>query len=331
MAGNPKKNPMDARATHTPQPILSPAEAWHLASWSLAEKLLSTPAAELAAMIQNTLEASRDSFLGMTSLPIDLLSQSYKIIGEMPDSLPFPVAHWPTTDEEIRDTWGFVDMTDESDAPFTLVSPFRPVSISSMPVGTQVLRIRDTRHSATAAIVEAMTCANRDLSNALASNAPEMGWRRSNTVINVYRRAARLVFQTLTEEDFVNWSPSAPNEIDISSAPSLVAQIAATAKAQSVLAFQIIASWAQAVVDNAQQAKEPPEVAIQHTRTALEAMNQSLEAFNQTLLLRSKISPPNVRTMVVFRPIPHSIPVMLAIPIDDSNVHKLPANFQQPT
>lgn len=315
---------MDARATHTPQPILSPAEAWHLARWQLAETLLSTPAAELAAKIQSTLEVSRDGFLGTTALPRELLEHSDKITGELPESLPFPVAHWPTTDEEIRDTWGFVDMTDDGETPFTLVSPFRPVSIADMPEGTQVLRIRDTRHSATAAIVEAMTCAKRDLSSALASNAPEMGWRRANTVISVYRRAAKLVFQTLTEEDFINWNPSTPGGIDISSAPALVAQIAATAKAQSVLAFQIVASWTQAVVDSAQQSKDTPEAALQHVRDALSAMDQSLEAFNHTLLLRSKISPSKVQTMVVFRPIPHSIPVMLAIPRDDSRVLQLP-------
>lgn len=315
---------MDALAHHTPQPILSPAEAWHLARWSLAEKLLSTPAAELAATIQSTLEVSRDGFLSTTTLPTEMIGQSDKITGELPDSLPFPVAHWPTTDEEIRDTWGFVDMTDEGETPFTLVSPFRPVSIATMPEGTQVLRIRDTRHSATAAVVEAMTCAKRDLASALAANSPEMCWRRANTVIHVYRRAARLVFQSLTEEDFVNWNPSAPNEIDISTAPALIAHIAATAKAQSVLAFQIISSWAQAVVDTAQQDKGSPESALQHIRTADEAMGQALDAFNHTLLLRAKIQPQTIRTMVVFRPIPHSIPVMLAIPIDNSNVLKLP-------
>jgi len=314
---------MDARANHTPQPILSPAEAWHLARWSLAEKLLSTPAAELGAEIQSVLESARHGFLGTAALPVELIQGSDKITGELPESLPFPVAHWPTSDEEIRDTWGFVDMTDDGETPFTLVSPFRPVSISNMPEGTQVLRIRDTRHSATAAIVEAMTCANRDLSNALSSNTPEMGWRRANTVISVYRRAARLVFQTLTEEDFVNWNPSTPGGIDISSAPALVAQIAATAKAQSVLAFQIVASWAQAVVDSAQKNAEPKEQPLQHIREALAAMEASLNAFNQTLLLRSKIPHDSVQTMVVFRPLPHSIPVMLAIPIDHSNVLQL--------
>jgi len=306
-------------ATHTPQPILSPAEAWHLARWQLAEMLLLTPASELAATIQANLDASRDGFVGQAKLPATLIGSADRITAELQDGMPFPVAHWPTTDDEIRDTWGFVDMTDSGDVPFTMVAPFRPVSIANMPEGTQVIRIRDTRHSSTAALVEAMTCAKRDLTAALRSSAPEMAWRRANSVISVYRQAAKLVFRTLSEEDFNNWNPSAPGEIDITSAPALIAQIAATAKAQGVLAFQVIYAWTQAIVDSANQTQATPDAVIAQIDEALASMDESLSAFNKTLLLRSKIAPNTVQTMVVFRPHPHSIPVLLAIPVGASD------------
>lgn len=330
---------MDDSNRSNPQPVVSSSEAWHLAQLSAFES-----AAELVRKTNADLQAaSLDEFcrLVVTALQ-DNASESWrtylrhsnrtlagsdrtKVIVTFSEDHAIPVVEWPESTPGAR---GMIDLPGGEGADMVLATPFRQVEISTLPPTRLCALLRDPRHAATAALVEVLQCAQRDAQSAFVAPSVRAGWRRLNNVIAVYRQAAKVSLEVLSDDDFIGWKARIPKEIEIYSAASLICEVAATARAQLAMAMYLMASWVQSLVDGmpANGSASAQEAFLARVSAAAMGLEKVLEGMNDSL---AKTTWPNHvpgNHMIVFRPIPESLPMLVILPKGEgkATVAKLP-------
>jgi|GEM_PF-6518368 hypothetical protein len=334
---------MDDKTRTVAQPVVSPGDAWHLALAqgyeqvgsmmdSLIDELGPMKLDEFVTRIRERLseraELAWTSFFRGVPKEQAVSGDVGLVRVEFDPDRALPIIHVPSTDVGISG-WGVVDMpTSKGGREIVLATPFREVALSSLPEGTQLIKLQDARHAATAALVDVLSAALRDSASVFATVNPRSAWHELNRLIHVYRQAARYSISVLSEDDYVNWKPSVPSEIEIGGAPEMICQIAATARGQSVLAVHLVAHWLQALADtvNKRPASDRQALYIQAVESARNSLSQILEGMNRACLAANAVSPSAVDAMVIIRPHPIGIPVLAAVPrAEQSSVRPLRA------
>lgn len=313
-----------------PQPIISSAEAWHLARAKtledLTQRLDNDSPSDADQQLYNLREAVKSDLLSAwteyfayVGAPQSVQDNRAAISVKFDAETSVPLVSWPVVDAAARDRWEFLDVMTSSSGGFVMTAPFRPVQLSRLPEGSKTLALNDPRHSAAATMVEALECANRDVSSAFLAVNVGIAWRRLNQMVAIYRQGAKVVFKSMSPDDFHSWRQTLPARITLDHAVNLICQVGATARAHEMLAFHLTAEWMQAQADRIERASPPKErkaAFLSKMDTALARQKRVLEPMHQTALEQAGIDPATVHCQVVFNPLPSGGPVMVAIPQD---------------
>lgn len=324
-----------------PQPIVSSAESWHLAraqTLGWVRRLIEGNPGPLTRSVQTALREVREEeqrawqeYFEHVGAPFAVQESVDAIEASFDPEMNMPIVRWPDADRVMSDSWGFVDLPAEG-GPFTLTTPFRSVFLSKLPPGSVPIPISDARHSATAAFVEALQCAQRDVEAAFLATNEAVALRRLGQVIGIYRQAAKLVYRrVLRGDDFNDWTPTLPRKITLARAGSLISQVGATARAHEMLAFHVLAQWMQGHADRVE--RELPEgqrleAFRTELRNALELHERSVAPMHEQAMAESGLDAGSYRCQVIFRPIPNMGPTLVAIPMSAGTVVPLHAASQ---
>lgn len=318
----------DEKGAAIPQPVISPADAWHLSqgqAFERATRLVRDAGSiagnmrldEFTEEVAKTLAAEADkawrSYLVRSNhaMPIDEGSPDLHV--EFDKARDVPVVYLQE-DEGACDGWGIVDLEtrDQGEAGLMLATPFRQVDLSRLPSRTHVVKLEDAKHAATAAIAEVLAAACRDIKTAFIAKDAAQAWRRLQQVLQTYRLAAKVALEKLGEDDFHHWSRLIPSKIEIGSGAGLICQLATTSRGQLALATHLVASWIQTMADRLEREHGPAaaELLVEQVSSAHGRFSGASEAMNTVLAVQHGHAPSTFTAMVIFRPVPGSIPVL---------------------
>ena len=114
---------------------------------------------------------------------------------------------------------------------------------------------------------------------------------------------------------------------------ALPSRVAATARAQWSLATHLMAIWLQAIADSTEDPAvgDQRHVFLQRIERAADGLEKALDGMNRTLA-EPHLADGDWSMMVIFRPVPTSIPVLALIPKPaTSNVDALPVRRARKT
>lgn len=321
------------------QPVVASSEAWHLGNLRGLERALevvraSLPDApssslnafsgQLASALTDEAESSWREYLRYADRPqLNLEREAVDVTYD--EARALPMIAWPGDGADT--SWGLVDVEADGGPDIILAAPFRAVRLDSLPDDKVIVKLYDSYHTATAALVEILTCASRDAHNAFVAPDGRAAWRRLNTLINIYRQSALAALNTLKEDEYVGWKPTLPAEFQLDSAARLICQIAGTPRAQMALATYLTATWLQALADAAerlpaQRRRASFELRLEEARTCME---DALSGMNRTVAAAHWTTGRAFQCMVIFRPQPQSIPVLAILPAaEPATVTELP-------
>lgn len=309
------------------QAVIAPAEVWHLAqgaAFEVAAAMVRTALADglpaglndfSATLTEALADRSRDSFKTFMHATDRPLSGSKVVTANLDSATNLPMVEWPAAPNS--NSWGMLDLEGAGGEPgVVLAMPFRPTALDRLPQGTQVVKISDQYHASTAALVEALQCARRDVESTFQVSDSRSAWRQLNRIINIYLTASKLGLSYLKEQDFLNWRVQLPAGVQINAAAGLICSIAATPKAQCGLAVYIMATWLQALADacEKQPAEERQRTFIKRLHEASQGMEQALHGMNVSAARGVVEGMDGCSTMVVMSPLPESLPVLAIIP-----------------
>ena len=325
---------MEDKKQPTPQPVVSPGDAWHLAqgqSFERAAKMVREAAQgqevpgldefceQLAVKLDSHSDGAFRTFLNRGDRT-HFKSAGIRVQAEYDDTSAVPMVRWPDSDPD--NTWGMVEPEDLG----VMATPFREFSLERLPDGYRTVKLRDPHHAATAALVELLGCAKRDARTAFVAADHREAWRRLNRVIELYRQAAKFGISALGDDDYIGWRPTMPPDFEIATAAGLICRVAATARAQWSLATHLMAIWLQAIADSTEDPAvgDQRHVFLQRIERAADGLEKALDGMNRTLA-EPHLADGDWSMMVIFRPVPTSIPVLALIPKPaTSNVDALP-------
>jgi len=321
---------MDDSTKPNLQPVIDPADVWHLAqgnAFELAAQMVSEARRDITASSLNDfstcvlekLESMKDgsyqTFLRSSDRPIAGDGQALSV--RFDDKRNLPVVEWPAV--PTNSGWGMIDVPGGNAPDMVLAIPFRETNVGALPEGTVLVKLSDPHHSATAALVEILQCARRDALSAFQGVDARTAWRRLNMIINIYRNAGRVGLDILNDDDFINWRPDMPLRFDIGSASGLICRIAATSRAHCAVATHLMATWLQLVADNTEKMplNEREDTFLRRLSDASEGVEKALEGMNLALAREHWSGEGRYECMVVMRPVPQTIPVLAIVPKQD--------------
>lgn len=322
---------MDEKRPHraNPQPIISATEAWLLsraqALTSLAASIEKMKPQAIAAEIAALTDAAWAQYFKHVDAPPAVQAQRASILADLDPETAIPVVEWPATEETRVGVWEFVDLGKTEGLDLTMTVPFRPVSLASLPEGTRVVPLQDPRHSAAAAMIEALTSAKRDITAAFTAVSPVTAFRRLNRVIQVYRQAARITLAKLQTDDFHTWQPNAPRTISLAQAEALICQLGATARSHQVLAVHLMAQWLQHLADDETISRAPDrkEAVMGELMAMIAKFNRTLEHYSRQSSEDAGITHETYAAMVIFHPVPGTGPVIAFVPAGGPNTESV--------
>lgn len=304
----------------TSQPIVSATEAWLLSRAqtlaSLAALASSMKPQLLSAQIAELSEAAWNQYFQHADVPAPVQAQRDAIVAKLDPETAIPVVEWPALEETRVGAWEFVDLGKTEGLDLTMTAPFRRVSLSSLPEGTRIMPLKDPRHSAAAAMVEALGSAKRDIIAAFTAVNPVTAFRRVNRIIQVYRQAAKVTMAQLHTDDFHTWEPNAPRNISLAQAEALICQVGATARSHQVLAVHLMAQWLQHLADDDEVNRAPnrKDALMSEVDAMLAKFTRTLDHYSRQVTEPMGLGPEACSVMVIFQPIPGPGPVLAIIP-----------------
>jgi len=325
---------MEDSKNNTLQPVISPSESWHLATaqaYQLAAKMASEikpkegipimdEVSRLAQAYVDEADSAWQAYLRQSDRAIDTCDRASTRV-TYDENRALPLVEWP---QDGSEAWGMVDVHSE-DGDMVMATPFRVVDTRVLPKDKIILKLHDPHHAASAALVETMQCAMRDATGAFQVPDATMGWRRLCSILDIYRQAANIAMGRLADDDYIGWRPNLPSRYEIVNAASLLCQHAATARAQCALATFLMAAWVQAMADSI-EGMDPEarrDEFLAQLKRATKCLQDSLNAQNNAVALTQWPANKPMRCMVIFRPLPQSIPVLVVMSPKGS-VTKLP-------
>lgn len=233
------------------------------------------------------------------------------------------VLTWNSASNGENSTWGVFEVraqADRTDRGFQLTTPFREVQIDRLPEGTQLIRINDPRHAATAALSEIFEMIIRDIESFCVGLQPEQIWQRMRYQAMFYQKVVRISVETLPDDEYRSWEPSLPERINIKDAPAIIARLAATSRAQQILAMHIAARFYLSRIDSAEQGPDDDEEArwVKQVSDALSearrTLKDALEGYNAAIMAFANIPAQGRSAVAIMRPRPRSLPLLAIVP-----------------
>lgn len=330
---------MSDQPTSHAQPVVSPAEAWHLAHGQAYERAamlisrvvhqLSDPCVdaaqaidELRTQLEDESDTAWSQYLSYGDRP-NLHADRADVTVQYDDVRGIPVVQWPVQKES--GSWGIVDL-ETSAGNVVLATPFRAVDTGRLPDTRVLIEITDRHHVAVAALVEVMRVAQRDTASAFQVADGTMAWRRLNAVINVYRQATNVLADVLGPRDFNGLRPSIEQPFEISDAPALITRMAASHRARSALATGLMCKWLQRKADELESAGGArSQQLLAAVAEAASMLNEELAGLNHRLAESAWTYDEPFTTMLLYRDAGENVPVLAVTPWpDESKVKKLP-------
>lgn len=278
-------------------------------------------------ILNQLIAAAEDSwrlFVQHSDRPTTRLARDAVVV-EYDQSRQLPIIRWPA--DRGSSSWGILDIEDLGGMESaSIATPFRQVDLGRLGEGHKIVELRDRQHVATAALVEMLTTALRDVETAIVASSLHAGWRRHLQIISLYRQAARFSNNALRPDEFSNWKPSMPPLDDLGSAASTICSHATSSRAMLSMAVHLVAEWLQACADSCESL--PLDVRadayrdrVQHARDnlglALDGMNRSVGRAQWT-------GGDTFECMVVFRSDQYDIPVLALVPAHEAPPASLP-------
>lgn len=309
------------------QAVIAPAEVWHLAQGAAFEAAATMVREALeddrpaglddysATLSQALADRARESFKTFMHATDHPLSVSNVIAANLDEATNLPMVEWPAAPNS--NSWGMLDLEANGVCPaMVLAMPFRPTALDRLPAGTQIIKIDSPYHASTAALVETLQCARRDVDSVFQAGDSRAAWRQLNRLINIYLTASKVGLSYLKDQDFLNWRVQLPSGVQIGAAAGLICSIAATPKAQCGLAVYIMATWLQAMADACEKlpGEERQRTFIKRLHEASQGMEQALDGMNASAARAVAEGMEGFSTMVVMSPVPESLPVLAVIP-----------------
>lgn len=330
---------MEDQKTNT-QPVVSPAEAWHLATGQALERAIKIAQATLpdsgsegvsdfrASLVRQLQVAADESwrlFVQHSDRPTTRIARD-SVIVEYDESRSLPLIRWPA--EHGDSSWGILDLEDlDGMDPASIATPFRKVDLTRLGDGRQIVQIRDRQHVATGALVEMLTTALRDAETAFVAADLHSGWRRLLQIISLYRQAASLASAALRPDEFSNWKPSMPPLDDLGSAAATICGHATSSRAMLSMAVHLVAEWLQACADSCEA--QPIDVRATAYRDrvicARDTLLLALDGMNSAVGRAQWKGVGAFECMVVFRSEQYDIPVLALVPASTEPLTTLPA------
>lgn len=319
---------MENQKTNT-QPVVSPAEAWYLATGQALERAMRIAEATLpdsgsevvseyrGQVLRQLSEAADDSwrqFVQHSDRPTTRLTRDAVIV-EYDEARSLPMIRWPV--EQGDSSWGILDLeTLVGGESATIATPFRKVDLARLGEGHQVVQIRDRTHVATGALVEMLTTALRDAETAFVAADMQAGWRRQLQIISLYRQAASLAHHSLRPDEFSNWKALMPPLDDLGSASATICSYATSSRAMLAMAVHLVAQWLQACADGCEALPidERSQVYRDRVGYSRDTLGLALDGMNRAVGKAHWKGDGRFDCMVVFRSEQYDIPVLALIP-----------------
>lgn len=327
-------------------PIPSPAEAYYLAqvmdSREVATRLVGLlptdgPETDAHRHIRREIErlhtrsgAAWDSFLLQAcSNPAErsaLDAMGFPDQVEISSDDGMPVAVWNDLADGAAGMWnnGLTIAVASGATTFTPTVPFREVRTASLPEGTALIRITDHRHAATAAIENVLTAMSVDIDTHVRHCAPNIAWRRLAHLVAFYNKAVRLTAKSLGEDEYRDWERRAPKSVQIEVMAQAVVAGAWTARAQQIVALQLVAQLLantmseceRADLDGGEEAWVP--ATIEAMDRSIRVIADMMRGYNIVLMACNGKKFPNFEPMTIARPMPRGLPLLAVIPKSDA-------------
>lgn len=330
---------MEDQKTNT-QPVVSPAEAWHLATGQALERAMRIAEATLpdsgsetvseyrGLVLRQLREAAEDSwrlFVQHCDRPTTRLARD-SVIVEYDESRSLPMIRWPV--EHGDSSWGIIDLESlDGMDPASIATPFRQVDLGRLGEGHQIVQMRDRQHVAIGAIVEMLTTALRDAETAFVAADRHAGWRRLLLIISLYRQAAQIASNALRPDEFSNWKPSMPPLDDLGSAAATICSHATSSRAMLSMAVHLVAQWLQGCADSCEALALEARARSykEHVVYARDTLSLALEGMNRAVGKAQWKGGGKFDCMVVFRSEQYDIPVLALVPAAVSPPPSLPS------
>ncbi|MCD9046724.1 hypothetical protein [Luteimonas sp. MHLX1A] len=295
------------------QPVITPGEAWHLGRMEAVKELrlrlprIDTHATEVLESIEDAAVigyGKSAKHYPPQTLPPDFVFDSY---------LDMPVVVRP---HEPVPGWGKIEFDPgQSGKPISLITPYRFVDVDSLPEGTRLVAITDPRHAALASVVDVLTCFRSALSFARVATGPDEASARIWDIVLVQLQAGRYATASLPPDEFHGWSNTRVQPGDPFGIPKLVADSAATARAQQALALEACAMWLDAANTVAGQRDDHFDTLQREVEDAWTVMSKLLESSNRMVVGEDW---EHVDAMPVMRHARGRIPLLAIVPKDKS-------------
>jgi hypothetical protein len=255
----------------------------------------------------------------------DLLSAGVPDDIYLDEKEALPVMRWNRPKQTGRATaWDAVrvDSRGPTDAPEITVSvPFRHIELRTLPSESIIIPVRDSRHTATAAVHEIIEVIERDFTTFIRQHDAPQAWLATWSQVSFMREAARIAMENLMPDSFRDWSRPDTTACAFDAIAERVDTLALTAHGQRVLALQLVSHAYM-------EAREEVDVRMGEAtanrrlialgaclRAMVERSGRALAVMNEALAATpSNTHGETASLMFIFCPLPPSTPVLAIIP-----------------
>lgn len=325
--------------------ISDPEQVWHLARLATAREAIAvfpsidpdtvppTVLSAVSAYLDQLDRCAHDAWADYVRLVAFSVAErdAYMAMGE-PEHIRLnqeegtPVAHWNANNPSLAGVFGELLVEDEGAPSFHVSDPFRPMDLSALPPSALKIALRDSRHTAIAAMHELVTLIYNDFKGIVRMHGAQESWPVVRRHCQFLKSSARISLSFLQHDHYQQWDPTLEPFAGLQQAPLQIDQKAATTTAQQRLALHYASHGYGAVLEKAEVKSgrtgvDRIEAAHDLLRSGLADLGRALDAMNATILGVGGIDPAGVAAMVVFRPVsmgePTLTPMFVAIPREE--------------